>query len=176
MIEMELKAVLRDKAEVKKRLEAQGCIWQGISIQKDAIYQSGKRERASHDPVFRIRICGEKKILTMKDLEADLDTAEEYEVEISDDLTVDKMLKRLGFFPQEYMVKKREGTYYKGYHIFLDEVEGLGNYIEIEKLSEHDAKKDKIYADMKKILLELGIGELDLEKKKYFELIRDKGD
>lgn len=39
MIEMELKALLKNKLQVKKKLEECGCEWVSVGLQVDTIYE-----------------------------------------------------------------------------------------------------------------------------------------
>ena len=98
MIEMELKALLKNKSQFKAEMEAYGCNWSPIYLQVDTIYGGNDMQEVVHVPVFRIRKCNNKNILTLKILMDDLDTAEELELDISDDTIMDSMLKIIGFF------------------------------------------------------------------------------
>lgn len=177
MIEMELKALLKNKSQVMKKLEKCGCEWVLVGLQKDIIYERNDMQQIVHTPIFRIRKCGEKTILTLKVLEGDFDTAEELELNISDEKIMDKMLQTIGFLPKIQIVKTRKITNYKGFNICIDEVEGLGDFIEVEKVSEKRDDKNIIYEKIKKLLLELEVEEQDLRKEKYYEmLLKKKGE
>lgn len=171
MIEMELKALLRNKSAVKKKLEEYGCKWSGVCLQVDTIYEMNNVWKKVGVPIFRIRKCNNEKILTLKMLEEDMNTAKELELTISDDEMMDKMLKAIGFFPKVQVIKRREITKYRGFNICIDEVSNLGLFIEIEKLSLESEYKEKVYSDMKMILAELGVSENDIQQEKYYEML-----
>ena len=83
MIEMELKALLKNKLQVKKKLEECGCEWVSVGLQVDTIYERSDAKQIVDTSIFRIRKYNDKKILTLKILMEDLDTAEELELDIS---------------------------------------------------------------------------------------------
>jgi len=169
MIEMELKALLKNKLQVKKKLEECGCEWVSVGLQVDTIYERSDAKQIVDTSIFRIRKYNDKKILTLKILMEDLDTAEE--LDISDDIVMDKMLQFIGFLPKIQVVKRRQTAKYKEFNICIDEVEGLGDFIEIERISEKSNDKDRIYGEMRTVLLELGVEEEELKKEKYYEMI-----
>ena len=171
MIEMELKALLKNKSQVMKKLEKCGCEWGLVCLQEDIIYEKNNMQEVVHAPIFRIRKCKDKTILTLKVLEEDFDTAEELELNISDEKTMDKMLQTIGFSTRIQIVKRRETTNYKGFNICIDEVEGLGDFIEVERVGEKRNDKNIIYKEIRKLLLELGVKEEDLRKEKYYEML-----
>lgn len=171
MLEMELKALLKNKNQVKTFLEEQSCQWSEPHFQADTIYINEQTETTVKNPVFRIRKTDDQTILTLKIQETDLNTAQELELEISDDKTMHQILQTIGFTAKVELGKKRQTTEYKGYHICLDEVKRLGDFMEIEKLAEEGADKEAVYSEMMNILEEFGIKKEDLREEKYFEMI-----
>jgi adenylate cyclase, class 2 len=63
-------------------------------------------------------------------------------------------------------VKKRQTTHCDGYEICLDEVEGLGAFIELEKIAE-EKDAGHIQKQMLEFLISLGISPDDQVKKGY---------
>lgn len=175
MIEMELKAAIDDKLALERQLKAKGCNISGVSIQKDTIYEKPSLIINESNPIFRIRQCNDNVILTLKVLEKDINTAKELELLISDAEIMHNMLNVLGFKPTITVIKERQETVYKGFNICLDYVEGIGSFIEIEKLLESCVDKDQIYEEMKKILLELKVKETNFVKEKYYEMLQNRG-
>ena len=52
----------------------------------------------------------------------------------------------------------------------------MGDFVEIERISKDSDDKNKIYREMKTVLLDLGVEKHDLKKEKYYEmLLRIKG-
>lgn len=174
VIEMELKAVLKNKLQVREKLKKDGCKWVLVGRQEDTIYEKNDTLQVVQVPIFRIRKCDDNTNLTLKVLEEDVDTAEELELSISDGTIMDKILQIIGFSIKVKIVKRREITKYKGFNICIDEVEGLGDFIEIERMSEKSTDKNVVYQEIKKILFELGIEEQDLRKEKYYKMLLKK--
>lgn len=172
MLEMELKARLKNKESAIKYLNEQGCVWGKKIVQEDVIYLQKHIEKMVNIPVFRIRRIDKKIILTLKVQSADLNTAKEMELEISDQKIMHQILQTIGFDAKVLLKKHRTETKYKNYTICIDEVERLGDFIEIENLAE-EAKTEEVYVSMQQILQELGIEQQDLEEKKYFEMIQE---
>lgn len=81
---------------------------------------------------LRIGIRGNKKILNYKNWHNTM-YCDEYEVEIDDENTLDKIFKIIGLEEIAVVDKKRKTYYYLNkYEIALDYVEKLGHFIEIE--------------------------------------------
>lgn len=171
MFELELKAKIEDRFIIKNKLKNLGCKWSGAKIQIDTIYKRNSTQDSSEIPVFRIRKCNDKIILSLKILEEDINTAKELELEISDSKVMSDILRVLGFRPIVEVIKRRETTTYKGFNICLDDVERLGTFVEIEKLSESIENKESIYQKINLILSELGVEKQDIVLEKYYQMI-----
>lgn len=171
MLEMELKAILKNKLQVINNLEKQGCQWSQLIFQEDTIYIQKNGKTTVKNPVFRIRKIADKTILTLKIQDSDLNTAKELELEVSDDEIMHQILQVLEFTAKAEVKKHRIETVHKGYTICIDDVERLGDFIEIEKLGLGDCNREKEYDEMRKVLQNLGINEDDFVTEKYFEML-----
>ncbi|WP_010480328.1 class IV adenylate cyclase [Thermococcus zilligii] len=96
---------------------------------------------------------------------------EELEVEVSDFDTTVEILRRLGF-REDVVVRKRRLVYrLKDVTFELNEVEGLGSFLDIEVIGDDaDRAKEIIWETARK----LGLGEGDVEPRLYQELMREK--
>lgn len=173
MIEMEIKAFVNNKADVENRVKKLGCEWQDEGEQIDTIYLKDEIDKTSA-PIFRIRESKSKYFLTLKILEENVNTANELETQILDKHVFAEMICLLGFQFCVKIVKHRKITTYKGYLICLDEVEQLGTFIEIEKLSDNNQNEKEIYNQQKLILSLLGIEEDMIVNKKYYQMLLTK--
>ncbi|MCL5435800.1 MAG: class IV adenylate cyclase [Patescibacteria group bacterium] len=138
MREVEIKAQVKDlRAAEGKLLELGGKISSSV-VQADRIFlQNGvKMEQVTvNTPVLRIRKQDPGKILlTYKHILGEELDKQEHEVEISDADEMEKILKFSGYYEIVRFTKRRRKCKIDGYTICLDEVEGLGDFIEIEKL------------------------------------------
>jgi adenylate cyclase class 2 len=93
----------------------------------------------------------------------------EYEVTVSDAQTARTLLTAIGLIPILTMDKIRQKVHVREYEICLDEVAGLGVYIEIEKLLEESdtTKGEDVQKELWEVLLSLGISREDEVKVGY---------
>lgn len=114
--------------------------------QVDAVYFMPDhigRETREGDKVMRVRtitVEGQEPIslMTLKVRTALIMAADEYEFRVSDSLVADAMIEALGFVPVVTVDKKRIETKLDEYTACIDQVEGLGVFIELETLVDDD--------------------------------------
>jgi len=137
MYEVELK-VAADHGPVRDRLTALDANPLGAVEQTDTYYEHPVRDFAETDEAFRIRretAGGETDArVTYKGplVEEASKTREEFETGVDDGATMERLLEELGFEPFETVEKRRERFAQDGYTVTLDEVTGLGEYVEVE--------------------------------------------
>jgi len=124
------------------------------------------RDFSKTDEALRLRKVGEKTFLTYKGakIEKLTKTREEYEVEVDNFNNAKKILEKLGFKEVVKVKKKRRYFRLKEYLVYLDEVQKLGSFVEIEKkANEYDPKE----------LIEFlkALGAEDIERRSYLELL-----
>lgn len=110
---------------------------------------------------MRIRTEKDSIKLTYKEhITGHFDCIEE-ELEIADPQVMRNILERLSFKEISQVRKKRVTTTYNEYEICFDEVEGLGSFIEVEKIvpdGEGDGVQDELY----QFLFSLGFTQDDV--------------
>ncbi|MFW6045678.1 MAG: class IV adenylate cyclase [Natronomonas sp.] len=139
MYEVELK-VRAEHDALRERLLAMGATQSGTISQEDTYYDAPHREFAETDEALRIRreertADGRRKTkITYKGplVESESKTREELETHVDDGETVDSIFRRLGFDPVATVEKTRERYEHDGYTIVLDDVTGLGEFVEVE--------------------------------------------
>ena len=137
MYEVELK-VAADHGPVRDRLTALDADPLGAVEQTDTYYEHPVRDFAETDEAFRIRretAGGETDArVTYKGplVEEASKTREEFETGVDDGATMERLLEELGFEPFETVEKRRERFAQDGYTVTIDEVTGLGEYVEVE--------------------------------------------
>ncbi len=143
---------------------------------EDTYFRHPCRDFAETDEALRIRIRrfnGHfEAFITYKGPKIDENskTRKEIEVPISDPDKHLEILESLGFEEVLTIEKTREKYYAdKGIVISLDEVEGLGKFIEIEALSNDTESITATVNRLKKILKDLGVEKF--ERRSYLELI-----
>ena len=155
--EVELKFPLREPAAILSKLEQLQAVCGSPCEQRDLYYAHPVRDFAETDEALRIRRDGERNIVTYKGPLVDLQTKtrREIEVPLADGAAAfeqfGEILTILGFRPVRTVAKKR--TPYRlvweeqELETMLDEVEGLGTFLEIELVvdeSRCDAARDSI--------------------------------
>lgn len=141
MYEVEVKARLINRKEVFEKLQSMGCVWSEELHQIDDVFDPDPKilpVPAGVVIVVRIREENGKYIFTYKkDQSSNMDCIE-HEVEILNKEEMEKIIKLLGFKYYVQVDKKRIKTKYKDIEIVLDDVKGLGEFIEAEKMTSED--------------------------------------
>lgn len=177
MKEIEVKAKLENRQEVIEKLKNLGCVFDEPVIQKDVVYVKniGSLETFKANDIFlRIRTTNNSKIFftVKKRMVNDLD-ALEYETEISSKEEMESALLLMGYKAAVWINKSRLTTHYQNCEIDIDEVDNLGEFIEIEKLAE-DGNSEQIQDGLFNILISLGIKPKNRVAHGYDILILDR--
>ncbi len=159
MLEVELKYPVSDLAPIRTLL----CEWNarpcGRQHERDVYYNAPHRDFAETDEALRVRYAGEKCIVTYKGPKIELKgtkAREEYNVQVDPGAACEEIFSRVGFRPTAEVNKRREVFELGDATVTLDEVEGLGTFIEIEVLAEENADEaaDRVHALAKKLGVE----------------------
>ena len=137
LLEVETKIKVGDHALLKRRLGELGAVFRRTVTQRDRYYRSPLRDFARTDEALRLRLEDGSAILTYKGPKRPSPVGkarEEISVAVSSGEEFEEILNYLGFFPVAEVRKRREEFEWKGAEICLDEVEGLGQFAEIEVL------------------------------------------
>lgn len=174
MREIEVKLRVKDLDALTKKLAERGCELSAPIRQRDVVYTnkdvSGNLEGAKEgDVIIRIRHLGHAAELNMKIQRThELDNSE-YETEVSDPDATHHMLLALGYRPEVEVKKVRRHGRLGGYEICLDEVEELGNFVELEKLvpDSDGADPEVVRKELLRELESLGLSRNDEETRGY---------
>ena len=175
MREVEVKAHIRDEETLLTKLAEVGGVLSTAITQEDTVYvkEVGSVDTfLSNDHFLRIRNTPEKVIFTLKYHPGRNTTAIdampiEHEVTIDKKAELEEMLKLLGFVPAVSITKTRKTAHVGEYEVCIDEVEGLGAFIEIEKLLEHEEDIEPTLSNMRDFLKTLGVDAKDIGVKRY---------
>jgi len=143
MYEVEVK-VAADLERVADRLDELGATRTGDVVQVDTYYDAPHRDFAETDEALRVRRetrdGGTEARLTYKGplVEAESKTREEYETGVDDGETAAAIVDNLGFDPAATVEKERRFYRYDGYTVTLDDVEGVGEFVEVETETNED--------------------------------------
>jgi adenylate cyclase, class 2 len=164
MKEIEIKARLKDKEQVMAALSKRGCVFAPAVVQDDTVYArkvATLAEFRTNDAFLRLRVKDGKDVFftVKKPMANDLD-ALEYEVEVSNRDEMEQALWLMGFQEAIRIRKTRIVTRHEGREICIDEVDGLGAFIEMEQLA-HEGDSEKIQEEMFLFFQEIGINPED---------------
>jgi len=172
MCEIEVKLKVKNLQELEKKLVARGCILSTPIHQHDTVYSKngnvsiweGLKEECI---VLRIRRDGKGALFTLKQQRThELDNVE-YETCVDNPEALHSALLLLGFTPGVEVRKVRRKGKLDNDEICLDEVEGLGGFIELERLADDDANPENVAEDLYQKLESLGLSRRDEEKRGY---------
>ncbi len=159
MKEVEVKIKIADASHIVESLTALGCAFGEPIAQRDIVYIPDGVPTVpcpAGTNVLRIRLQGGRKFFTLKRSDPGNHLSKlEHELEISDDKQMDEIIKLLGFKIVADTVKMRQKCEINGYEICVDRVNELGDFLEMEKMTDGDPVKAQ--QEMLEYLLGLGI-------------------
>lgn len=184
MLEIELKARLEAQTVpgLKKRLDAEFSLCRTLE-EADTYYQAPDRDFRETDQALRVRRQGPENVtalLTYKGPKTDplSNTRIELETEVGHAETVQAMLAALGYTVILTVDKKRREYRGKGAQtnitICLDQVAGLGHFIELEYVAADnlpDKERESIRNRLLSLLDDLGVPRQNLTRESYLELL-----
>ncbi len=176
MYEVELKC-RADHETLRARLADEGATRTESRRQVDSYYSAPHRDFAETDEALRIRreepATGESVTkLTYKGplVEAESKTREEHETAVDDDDALAGILSGLGFEPA-FVVKKHRTFYELGaYTVTLDAVEGLGEFVEVERETDEEGVA-AVREEAIEVLETLGLDADDQIRTSYLGLL-----
>lgn len=172
MREIEAKLKVSNMKDLEEKLKEGGCVLSAPIHQHDIIYSregSDSEWAASKegDIILRIRRENGKAIFNLKQQRSsELDNIE-YETVVEDFEAMDSILKTLNWQPFIEVEKNRRKGKWKEYEICLDQVGGLGDYVELEKMSPENADPGEVLNELLGEMEKLGIDRANLEEKGY---------
>lgn len=135
MLEVEIKTRVEDIGKVRERLLLLHASPAVRIHEHDIYYNAPDRDFGITDEALRLRFTEEGCLLTYKGpkmREFKLKAREELNTIVESGNVMGSILERLGFVAVAEVEKWREYYEYRGALVSLDEVKGLGTYVEIE--------------------------------------------
>ena len=172
--EIEVKAKLNNPEEAESKLKALGCVLSEPIIQHDTIFVDDNYgifdEFQPNKNLLRIREAKGKFILTLKQPKSNELDSIEHESEIADPAEIKEILEHMGLHEVVQVHKVRRKTNYNDWEICLDQIEGLGAYIEIEKIAEN-LDVEAVQKELFEFLQSLGVKPEDRVTTGYDTLV-----
>ncbi|KYC45078.1 MAG: CYTH domain protein [Candidatus Methanofastidiosum methylothiophilum] len=164
MLELEMKAKINKytRGRIEQILRMAELLEE--KTEEDIYFSSPIRDFKETDEALRIRYSGDKAILTYKGPKLDKisKSREEYEAFVSGD--IEQILEKLGYKKVLNVRKNRKIYLYKEFKISIDDVEDLGEYLEIELKSDNIKDVERIENLFDDLFLES-------ERRSYLELL-----
>lgn len=180
MYEVEIK-VGADHHRVREALDARDAERAGHVRQVDTYYDAPHREFAETDEALRIRretdrAAGDDEPttkLTYKGplLEAESKSREEHETVVADGEAMEGVLAGLGFEPAANVEKERESFRLGEYTLTLDNVDGLGEFVEIDREVAGEAAVEAAREEAAALLRDLGLDPTEQIRTSYLGLL-----
>mgnify|MGYP002525956989 CR=1 FL=1 len=183
MYEVELKFPLADATSILSQLEQLGAKPAAERQQQDRYFAHPTRNFAETDEALRIRSDGGQNCITYKGPVLDAQVKLRHEIEISfadgrealEQLT--EMFGLLGFKEVRTVAKKRIPYHLTwnnlAVELTLDEVEGLGTFVEIETLAD-ESNRDLARDSILKLAEHLGLQ--NPQRKSYLGMLLEQDD
>ena len=167
VMEIEIKCYCDDDEKIKSRLSDIGAVFIEERIERDIYFNHPARNFGETDEALRLRTVNEKCRITYKGPKVSKTTKAriEHETEAGDFVSMRNILLSLGFTESGIVEKERHVYSFRGMEISIDYVDGLGTFVEIEKIGE---LKDEIEKALFDTAAELGLTKF--ERRSYLEL------
>jgi adenylate cyclase class 2 len=171
MLEIEIKAVLVDPGPMKELLGQMGAVVGPVLQEADFYYHHPSRDFGQTNEALRLRITNGQCRITYKGprMAGTAKIRFEAETEIGDYETMKSILDRLDFRHVGVVEKERAVFYLEGATVCLDDVVGLGTFIELEKMGE-----DKEVIEQEVLALAEKLGIRAFEPRTYLAMILSK--
>lgn len=182
-VEVEVKIPVRSLEDTVKRLKQCGFCLAGACREEDVYYNSAYYDLREQDKALRIR--------RVTDLDTGKTRAEfnckgpkldqvsvsrtELEMRLETPEIMERILEELTFLPVPCAVRKTRFTYTKGrITAAVDQVEGLGNYLELEIIGQGEGQRPACLKEIEAIMKELGYEQKDTIRNSYLSMLQKK--
>lgn len=180
MREIEIKARVADRATLQDVLKTQNVTLSAPITQRDRVFGvkgvDGGSDNSS--PWLRIRTetknGATRRLFTLKKSVTNQMDSIEHETEIQDEEELSHIIRHLGFVPYSDSTKTRQKARLGEIEICVDSVEGLGEFVEVEKMTQEDVNYDEVAEELWRVLERFGVTRADYVTDGYDVLMRKK--
>ena len=167
MLEVEVKH-RADLSKVRERLKSLGFSLVAVQEEEDIYLQHPCRNFAATDEALRVRSAGGMAYVTYKGPRMGRGAKTRVEVSAEASPGIVEVFEKLGFVVVARIRKRREYYAGDGFSVSLDLVEGLGEFVEVEKTVEREEEIPRAVEEVRRLASALGLGEE--VKETYLEL------
>lgn len=182
MVEVEIKLKIDSVDTIKSKLLALGFAECGTLVETDTYYDNRNGDIRSSDNALRIRKTVNKETgssfaqinFKEKKLDNKSMSRHEYESDVTDADAMSHILEGLGYRPvSPLVIKTRRELKSSDINACIDTVEGLGDYLELETMTESEADRESALAKLEDILCKLGYGLSDTTTTSYLSALQN---
>lgn len=172
MREIEIKLRVNNLEELEKKLAASGLVISKEVAQHDVVYSQSDPSifTTPREGLLVMRIRNEDdiaKVTLKRQRTHELDN-DEYETKVEDGEVMHQILLALGWKPEVEVKKTRKKGKLGDYEVCLDNVEGLGTFMELEKMTDDkNSDAEEIRKELFEAVKPFGLTEADEEKLGY---------
>jgi adenylate cyclase class 2 len=178
MREIEIKVRVADKQALLQKVISQGLPISDPIKQRDRVFglngEMGGDGKSA--PWLRIRTEVKtertKQIFTFKKSITNQMDSIEHETEVTDADELEKIILQLGFTPYSDLTKTRITAHIGEIELCIDTVDGLGDFIEAEKLTSDEVEYEVVAEELWATLESLGVSRADHVTDGYDVLMR----
>lgn len=167
MMEIEIKCYCDDDKKIKSRLSDIGARFIEKRSERDIYFNHPSRNFGETDEALRLRTVDDKCRITYKGPKVSKTTKArvEHETEAGDFNSIRNILLSLGFTESGVVEKERHIFSLNDMEVSIDYVDGVGTFVEIEKIGELKDEIEKVLFDT---AADLGLTKF--ERRSYLEL------
>ena len=174
-VEVEIKLKIHDRQALIRKLTALGFVPGRLLRERDVYFRAGHHDFAKRDEALRVR--------ETEDLETGAKTAQlnfkgpkldecsmtrqELETAIGSGETVRAILERIGFTPVVPVEKVRQYFHREQLTACVDQVTGLGDFLELEILTESEEGRSAALTEIETVLRQTGYSMADTTRVSY---------
>lgn len=182
MIEVEIKVSAKNKEKIEEKLLQKG-FWKGDLLKESDFYfdnESGNIRK--NDKALRIRSCenlttnSAENFMTFKGpkIDAISMTRQELEMKIGNTEIGEEILKSLGYTLIYPVIKLRQYFYFEDVTACLDQVENLGDFLELEIIVQQEEEKEAALNRIISLLSGLGYKQEEIIRTSYLSMLQSK--
>lgn len=143
-------------------------------VQRDAVYLQGAnsfQEFIPGSPVVRVRTSGDSSSITLKRKLVETGDMVEIETAVASATVAGQILSSLGLTLVTDVEKTRRTALILGVEVCVDQVRGLGTFIELELLARDEKEAERSRTLLQELAEKLGLSDDWVEQRKYDELL-----
>lgn len=183
MIEVEIKLPIKERSPIASKLLELEFLPGDLVKESDTYFNSEERDIRKRGEAFRIRRIENKttgavsSVLTFKGQKTDSVsmTRKELETGVENPDICEEIFLSIGLEAMRPVVKVRQYYHCGRMTACLDQVEGLGDFLELEILVTGESGKEEALSEIENTLEKLGYGMKDTTRTSYLTMIQRCG-